>query len=524
MKTRHQFVWFYAGLVIAVAGLGLYVFALTPYITDSPFSITWSESGRIFNAYQIYARVLTGHHTAWPWLDPGRSILDGLVFLLPDKQIWLYRFWTVLLFPFFAFITSLAVIRKAVSSSPLTSGTARKGLVWLLVLWGMFFLLQGPVYYHVLLGVFAILWFYNAKKPILVLTLVVIGSAWEGLCRVNWFLMPAFVAVLLHILSTPFPQKNGWKYLRWPLAYLVAGGAAGFFTYLIFIKVNGFVIPFLDPRMHYAYFLYKLMPNAGYIGLIPGIILVSSLLSVIILYSIWKHRSHLHWLRILIMVGILTVFFAGSTFVSIRAGGGYDLHNYDSFLLLLFISGCFLGLDAVALDKSVLLEKIPLTNFIVLSGLIFSAVVFSYHPFRPVSSANINQSNAAIQQIISTIESQGQESLPVLFIDERQLLVYQMIPDVQMFESYDKIELMEMAMARNTEYEEKFSADIKNQKFSLIISEVLQKWPKHFDRNNIDKDWYENNVWVEAVSTPILTYYDPVYINQDLGFAIYAPK
>ena len=99
-----------------------------------------------------------------------------------------------------------------------------------------------------------------------------------------------------------------------------------------------------------------------------------------------------------------------------------------------------------------------------------------------------------------------------------------MISKMPIYVPYDKIELMEMAMARNSAYGQKFSADIKEQKFSLIISEVLPKWLKPYEKNKFDRDWYENNVWVDVVSTPVLAYYTPIYTNQDLGFAIYAPK
>jgi hypothetical protein len=99
-----------------------------------------------------------------------------------------------------------------------------------------------------------------------------------------------------------------------------------------------------------------------------------------------------------------------------------------------------------------------------------------------------------------------------------------MVSENQIYVPYDKIELMEMAMARNAGYSQKFSADVKNQKFSLIVSEVLPKWIKPFSKNQFDRDWYENNVWVGVVSTPVLAYYTPIYTNTDLGFAIYAPK
>ena len=523
MSNRRS-VWIYLCYALAFVGLGFYIYSQIPGITNYPFTISWSESGRIFNAYQIYAPFMSGKHLSWPWLDPGRAILDGLILLLPSTQIWMERFWIDFLFLLSAIVVSLVIVKKAFSFSPLQHEKAKGRLVWLLVLWGMFFLLQGSVYYHILLGVFAILWFYDAKKPFLMLALVIVGSIWEGLCRINWFLMPACVAIFLYILTEPFSGKKLWQYLRWPLVYLAAGVLASFGTYFLFVKITGYTSPFLDPRMDYAFFLYKLWPNNGFVGLIPGIVLICLPLSVIVLYAIWRHKQHLHWLRLLAIASILVVFFAGSTVVSLRAGGGYDLHNYDSFLLLLFICSCFFGLDAVSLDKSAYLEKIPLTNYAILFCLILVSILFAYHSTQPVSSSKIDQSAEAVRQINVLIDKYRQADHPVLFIDERQLLVYQMISEAQIFVPYDKSELMEMAMARNSEYGKKFSTDIKNQRFSLIISEVLQKWPKHFDRANFERDWYENNVWVEVVSTPVLTYYAPIYVNQDLGFAIYAPK
>jgi len=523
MSTRRP-AWMIIGYVLALVGVGIYIISRIPSITNYPFTISWSESGRIFNAYQIYAPLLSGQVMAWPWLDPGRAILDGLALLLPAAQIWMERLWIDLLFLLGAIVTSLVIVKKAFSFSPLRNDKATGRLVGVLVLWGMFFMLQGPVYYHLLLGVFAIPWFYDPKKPFQMLILVIIGSIWEGLCRVNWFIMPACVAILLYLLTKPFSGKNIWRYLGWPLVYLVTGGLASFGSYLIFIKASGYVIPFLDPRMHYAYLPYKLWPNDGFVGLLPGILLMCLPLLGVNLYTIWKNKNQLHWLRWSAIAGILLLFFAGSTLVSLRAGGGYDLHNYDSLLLLMFMCTCFFGLQAVSQDKSVQFETAVLANYAVLSCLMAVSIIFAYHPVQPTPLTRIGQSAQAIQQIDELINKYSRPDHPVLFIDERQLLVYQMISKMPIYVPYDKIELMEMAMARNSAYGQKFSADIKEQKFSLIISEVLPKWLKPYEKNKFDRDWYENNVWVDVVSTPVLAYYTPIYTNQDLGFAIYAPK
>ncbi len=523
MSDRRS-VWMVLCFVLALVGVGFYGYSRIPGIINFPFTISWSESGRIFNAFQIYAPLLSGQHLSWPWLDPGRAILDGLVLLLPSTQIWMERFWIDLLFLFCSFITSLAIVKKAFSFSPLGNAKTDGRLLWLLVIWGMFFLLQGPVYYHVLLGVLAIPWIYNPRKPSLTVMLVIAGSIWEGLCRVNWFIMPACVAVLLYLLTEPFLGKNPWRYLRWPLVYLVSGGLASFGSYLVFIKSTGYVIPFLDPRMHYAYFLYKLWPNDGFVGLFPGSILICLPLIAVVVYTIWKYKTRLHLVRWLAIASLLVLFFAGSTLVSIRAGGGYDLHNYDSLLLLLFMCGCFFGLGAVLQDESVHGEKVIFTNYAVIFCLLVTSILFAYNHTAPTSSSKIDQSAAAIRQINGLITKYEQTDHPVLFIDERQLLVYHLVSAPQIYVPYDKIELMEMAMARNSAYAQKFSTDIRNKKFSLIISEVLPKWLKPYRKNKFDRDWYENNVWVNVVSTPVLASYTAIYTNPDLGFAVYVPK
>lgn len=259
-------------------------------------------------------------------------------------------------------------------------------------------------------------------------------------------------------------------------------------------------------------------------GLLPGIILMCLPVVCVVLFSFWKYKSQLHWLRWSAIAGMLIVFFVGSTVVSLRAGGGYDLHNFDSLLLLLLISGCFFGLRAVSADKPIPQEKAVLSNYAVLFGLLAVSIIFAYHPVQPIPASKSDQSAAAIQQIALLIQQNAQTGHPVLFIDDRQLLVYGMISETQIYVPYDKIELEEMAMARNPAYSQQFSTDIKNQKYSLIVSEVLPAWLKPFHKNQFARDWYENNVWVDVVSTPVLAYYTPIYINEDLGFAVYAPK
>jgi len=453
MSKYNQKGYFILGCILAVMGILFRIYSIIPSITNYPFPVGWSEGGRIFAAYQVYAPIIAGKYLSWPWLDPGRSILDGIVLLIPNSPIWAYRFWVSLLFLIFNFLAALFTIRKAFAFSQ-TPEKRKNELQLLLVLWGMLFLMQGPIYYHVLAGVLPVIWFYDKKYPIRNLIVIILCSMWQGLCRVNWFLMPAAIAILLHVLRTPFSLKRIRNYLKWPLVYSVSGGLISFAIYWIYLKVTGHVSVILNPKMDYPFFLYKLWPNTGYRGLLLNIVLLSLPLLLITLYVGWKYIKNVHWIRLVMLIGILGIFFAGSTVVSLRAGGGYDIHNYDSFLLLLLIIGCFFGIDAVYLDKAGQLEIPPLRNYCVLVLLLILPVLIAL----PNTSIKANQPNAQSKQALQEITNVLQNSTgtnadhPVLFIDQRQLLVFNFIKDDNIYVPYEKIELMEMAMARNEDY------------------------------------------------------------------------
>jgi hypothetical protein len=525
MSIINNKIFLLLGYFLAITGLLFRVYSILPTITNFPFPVYWSEGGRIFAAYQVYAPIITGKYYSFPWLDPARSILDGIVLLIPHLPIWAYRLWGSLLFLIFNFLASLLTLRKVTCMSTVPE-IRKQELVLPLTLWGTLFLLQGPVYYHLLAGILPVLWLYHEKRPVQNLIVVILCSIWEALCRVNWFLMPAILAVFIYLHSKPVLQKNLCGYLKWPLVYIISGGISSFSIYWIYIKGLGQVIPFLNPSMDYFFALYKLWPNAGYMGLIPGIALISLPALFIILFTGWKYRMKLHWIRLAMILCILGIFFAGSTVVSIRAGGGYDLHNYDSFLLLLFISGCFFGLDAVSFDGDGVQLKPLLINHRVLIFILVIPFVMSIPKTTANTKIQTSQSDQALMEINHLLQKSIESNIdqPILFIDQRQLQVFNMIKEDNIYIPYEKIELMEMAMARNEEYEEQFQSDLEKHKFSLIVSEKLVPWEKSFAPDFFERDWYENNVWVDYVAIPVLNYYTPIYINELFGIAVYVPK
>jgi hypothetical protein len=500
-------------------GLGSRIYSYFLSVTNYPLTTDWSESGRIFEAASIYSPIIFGKTLPWPWLDPGRAILEGLVFLIPNGQIWLYRFWLVILSLLTSLITAILINRCAMRNSPLKQQHNRVSLVFS-VLWGTLFILQFPIYYHLLLGTIIVLLFLDLDRPFLVLLAVIISSAWEGLCRVNWFFMPAFLAITMYLLSTPMRYKKVVQYLYWPFLWFTSGAIASLLTYGLFIKISHYEIPFLNPNMQYGFFIFKLWPNQAFnLGLIPGIILLSlPLLVVIVVVWIRKIRS-LHWIRSLALLSILGIFFIGSTIVSLRAGGGFDLHNYDSFGLILFVIGCYCIMGAVGFDKVEPVAPLPLlNNRFALLGLLIVPIFYALYSIPPRNGLTEQKANQAIQEVqLFTLETDVSRS-PILLIDYRHLLVYKMISPVEFYLPYEKIDLMEMAMANNRPYLDQFWEDIEEQRFPLIISEELQ-----LGKQDVELPFgNENNIWVVNVSEPILKYYQLVY--SDAGLAIYTPK
>ena len=130
-----------------------------------------------------------------------------------------------------------------------------------------------------------------------------------------------------------------------------------------------------------------------------------------------------------------------------------------------------------------------------------------------------------MQKISDTLEDvQGYvdyaDSDNVLFIDQRQLLTFSYIKDVDLLPQYEKKHLMDNALRSNESYFENFYRDIADQRFSLIISEPL--WVKFQGEDY--QFGNENDIWVKWVSIPILCYYKVEYTNLELGIQLLTPK
>lgn len=477
----------------------------------------------MFSAYQVYAPILSGQSLGLPWMDAGRSVLDGLILLVPHAEIWMYRAWVSASFLTGALLVSVVMVNKLASLVPATDFRARKIRVSL-ILFGTLFILQGPVYYHVLLGVIPVIGLYDAKKPYRTLAVVVGASVWEGLCRVNWFFMPAIVALTLYFLTEPLSGKKFIAYFKWPLFWTIAGIWASFLNHYSYLTIANYPAVFLNPDMQYPFEIKKLWPNAGFpLGLIPGVLALCLPMIGTSIVHFWRQRTTgIEFVRSGVIALILLFLFSGSTLISLRMGGGYDLHNYDTFFVVLLLS--FLGaLLNVTKASGFVPEKSPggaLVNSILLLSLF--PILYFVSLSRPVHfSYSAAETQKAIAEINAFLQSEAVDERSVLFIENRQLLVFGYVGSETIFVPYEKIELMEMAMAQNGQYLSRFELELQSHEFAAIITEKLFLWEQNPTQSPY---WYENNAWLNGVARPIRKYYSLAYQNTDLGFEIYIPN
>jgi hypothetical protein len=148
---------------------------------------------------------------------------------------------------------------------------------WLLWLWMLLFLFQGPVYFHLTIPLILVLWGFSATDDRRTWVFLVLASIWSGLSRINWYPMPGILASVLFLLEVPYEGKSIWRYLLKPALWTATGFVIAFATQRAYIALSG--IP--DPEFFYTSLTsnllwYRLLPNASYsVGVLPAALIAS---------------------------------------------------------------------------------------------------------------------------------------------------------------------------------------------------------------------------------------------------------
>jgi hypothetical protein len=258
-----------------------------PAVSNSPFTLSWSEGSRYYYASLFYARDLYGLDLPWPFLHPSRYLLMSMPHIIEGLPIWTHRLWQVMLWIGLSGMAAWMLVRRL--KFPTST------LSWMAGLWGFLFFFQGPVYYHLLVCVILVLAGFNPQHYWRSLAIVVLASAWAGISRVNWFPLPAFLAIGLYLLETPMTTGGGWwRYLRKPISWAAAGGITALAAQAMYI----FISRQPDPGAFGSSFTsdllwYRLLPSPTYEpGILPMIALISLPLVAYILLNTPRTRFH----------------------------------------------------------------------------------------------------------------------------------------------------------------------------------------------------------------------------------------
>jgi hypothetical protein len=486
--------------VLLLGGVSYRVGAFVNEISSSAFSLGWSEGSRIYNASLFLSEAIYGKKMPLPVLHPSRYILQAVPFLFGIKSILIHRLWQVLLWIVMTYWAAWLMAKK------LGDGI-KVPLFWLSAYLFLFFF-QGAVYYHLMVCVIVILLGYQKGKPWRNLIFVVVASVWAGISRINWIPMPALLAVSLYLLDEPLQKKNLIDYLKWPVVWSIVGVAAAFGSKHFYQTISGENPAVFDSAFSSQLIWRRLLPNATFsLGILAAIGIVSLpilIQSFLVLRD--KYIGRLHWLREMGLVGILLVFFAGGVLVSLKIGGGGDLHNLDAFLVFLaliclgIISGRLMPEDPESPIQEFSLEKVPAFLLILLC---FVPVWFAFMRGGKWNFQPRQDETAKLEEIQTAMDILNKEPGPILFVTERQLLTMGAIEGVEMVPEYEKVFLMEMAMGNNQEYLEEFYRLLNEHHFKAILMEPIS--------TNIQLEWKsfaeENNSYVRNVILPMLMDY-----------------
>jgi hypothetical protein len=503
------------GLSLGVLSFTSFLALSSLYIINYPFSLSWSEGNRFYDYSLVFGQSLYNYqgHIVSPYVSPGRYGLWGILFLWQGLPIWVHRLWNLILQTVPVLIFSTLLTRK------LTPPALRYGvLIWVTLFLTMLAPLHPP---FVIASAIAVLFAFDdslAKRGIS----LGIASFYAGLSRWTWAFAPTAIGVLIELMLY-YPNRTGpfWRRLLPSFILASISLAAGFIPSRgeYFSLAQGESMATAQSMLW-----YRLLPN-NTLG--PGVLFLALIytLPLLIILAWWmiSHRWQVDWVQKLALWSALIGFFAIGLVVSTKIGGGGDLHNLDMYLITSLV---VMVLGLMSVDINSIQMQWPVWAVGLTLYLIFW-VTYPFTPLHPRSAYHprleLPKENhvAEVLSIIQNEVPKFAKSGQVLFMDQRQLLVFGYIPSIPFIPEYEKKYMMDQAMASNADYFQAYYQDLANRRFALIVTEPL-KTRRREDLGGPFSE--ENDAWVLWVSNPTLCFYEPIYISTDVNVELLVPK
>lgn len=493
-------------MVVLAQGFVYQTYGIFAAASANPFSLGYSEAGRHYYASMFFSETLYGMKLPLPFLHPSRYLLLSIPFLADGLPLWFHRFWQTLLWFGLTLGAALSLAKFARASGWMKA---------LVTAWAFLFFFQGAVYYHLQVMVILILAGVSTKHPRRSLIFIILASVWAGISRVNWFPVPAMLAIAIYIFEVPVNDK-GWKYWLTPILWGISGLAAALLSQFVYIQISGNAdIAAFGSSFTSDLIWSRLLPNETFpMGILPGILFVSAPLLVGLYQMVRAKMAYLHPLRWLALITMLGVLFIGGAIVSTKIGGGGDLHNLDAYLVMLSVLVTAFWANQISAEKE---AKLMFGNVswgvmasVLLIPLGFAIRNIGFYPsFDKVAAEN------DVQLLQESLQNGGE----ILFVTERQLLTFDYLNGITLVPEYEQSELMEMAMSRNRPYLEVFYADLQDRRFALIVAE-----DQKFTQQKTGAFVEENVAWVRYVGAPLLCNYKPVVTLTSNNLQVFEPR
>ncbi|MCA2000313.1 MAG: hypothetical protein LDL51_00460 [Chloroflexi bacterium] len=554
---------FLASLILTASAFS--VAASLKYVNAYPFSMGWSEGNRLWDYSVLFGReryLYPADKNIPVFLDFGRSLIGGLLFLIPGVNIAAVRAWvgTTLILPYL--LLGAALFRAFFKN---------KTLWLLLVLWTFLFLKQGPIHPPLVLSAAAVALAWNA--PLWFAVPLVAGAGYfVEASRFTWVFAPAIWIVMLEFSSavfTPAPKRETLLSAWMRSALLGLAGVFGSFALPNIFGSAGTFFPWTAPAIvvspaeatsqpaaaelppYLADILqkvtdqpllwYRLLPNSTYTsGILLALLFAVIPLTLVLLYLAARRIWRLSPLQKAALLLPLLAFLAVGLVASAKIGGGGDLHNMDMFLIGMLFTAAVAwkngGMDWIqngALIPSAM--KVVVVAMLVNSSL---APLLEMRSFtlgedaawlktltdaKSEAALEMLPTQAEIDLALQTIQTEADKAKTqgeVLFMDQRQLLTFGYIRGVPLIPEYEKKLLMNEALSGNAAYFRGYYADLAAKRFSLIITEPLRTPVK----DSSYEFGEENNAWVKWVASPTLCFYEPLATLKNVRVQLLVPK
>jgi hypothetical protein len=510
-------------LIVTLLGVGAVyqVASYIPQVSTYPFSIGWSEASRYYYASLFFSKQVYGVQTALSVLHPSRYLMQSLPFLIPDAPMWVHRLWQVILWLVFTGLAAGFLERRLQIPG--------KGERLLFFIWAALFLFQGPVYYHLLVMLILVLWGFDPKSFWKTMAFVLVASLWAGISRINWAPVPGMLAAALYFLYGRVEKKSYLSYLVPPASWTLVGSGVALVVQKVYERFSGNPAYEFGSSFTSDLLWYRLLPSHTYMmGVLPAAFLASAAVLLIAGLKLLPRWRQYHPVRLLGLAAILLVLFVGGVVVSVKIGGGSNLHNLDAYLSLLLVITSYIYYGKFEPDNQGQVVPMNTGNTLLMSGsaqarlLILAAlapVAFTVTVGGPLPTYDFKVAYDNLAQIKQTVEQSVSSGGQVLFISERQLLTFHYI-NAPLYPDDELVFLMEMAMAKNQPYLDAFYNNLKDHKFAIIVSHPVStnfQGSEHVFGE-------ENDAWVRGVSKPLQCFYKPAMKFPKVNVILYVPK